>query len=126
MPNSPAIVAVVDDDAGVRESLKFLLEVSGFFVEIFPSATDFLRRFRDNRGRFRCLVVDYNMPGLTGLDLVGQLRADGHSICAMLVTGAPTPEISRRAAEIGIEKVLAKPIPDDELLAFASAAARSQ
>jgi FixJ family two-component response regulator len=124
MPNSPAIVAVVDDDAGVRESLKLLLEVSGFLVEIFPSATDFLRRFRDNHGRFRCLVVDHNMPDLTGLDLIGRLRADGHSISALLATGALTPEIARRAAEIGIEKVLAKPIPDDELLAFAGAAER--
>jgi FixJ family two-component response regulator len=118
MRTSRDIVAVVDDDAAVLGSLEFLLDSMGFSVEIFSSADEFLARFRDRSAGFSCLVVDYNMPGLTGLDLVKRLRADGHSIPALLITAAPTPEISRIATEIGIEKMIAKPIPDDELLAF--------
>jgi FixJ family two-component response regulator len=125
MSTSPGIIAVVDDDAGVRGSLKFLLEAVGFLVEIFSSADEFLRQFCNGHERFRCLIVDHHMPNLTGLDLVSRLRADGHSIAVMLITAAPTLEISRRAAEIGIEKVLAKPVPDDELVAFASKAENS-
>jgi two-component system response regulator FixJ len=102
----------------VLGSLEFLLDSMGISVEIFSSADEFLARLRDRNAGFSCLVVDYNRPGLTGLDLVKQLRADGHSIPAILITAAPTPEIFRIATEIGLEKVIAKPVPVDELVAF--------
>jgi two-component system response regulator FixJ len=125
MATSPGTVAIVDDDPGVLDSLKFLLEAEGFSVDIFPSADAFLRQFQGGHERYSCLIVDHHMPDVTGLDLVNRLRADGHSISAMLITAALTPAISRTAAEIGVEKVLAKPVPDDELVAFASNADRS-
>jgi two-component system response regulator FixJ len=122
MAISSGIIAIVDDDSAVRDSVQFLLETEGFSVETFQSAQDFLERFRQSHERFSCLIVDHHMPDVTGLDLVSRLRADGHSISVMLITAGLTPAISRTAAEIGIEKVLAKPVSDDELVAFASKA----
>lgn len=126
MVSSSGIIAIVDDDAAVRDSVQFLLETEGFSVETFPSADDFLKRFAESQERYSCLIADHHMPNITGLELVNRLRANGHSISAMLITAALTPAISRTAAEIGIEKVLAKPVSDDELVAFAGKAERPQ
>ena len=122
MVTSSGTIAIVDDDAAVRDSVKFLLETEGFSVETFASAHDFLNRFSEAQEHFSRLIVDHHMPNVTGLDLVNQLRTGGHSIAVMLITAGLTPAISRTAAEIGIEKVLAKPVSDDELVAFASQA----
>ena len=67
-------VAVVDDDHAVRDSLRFLLEVIGYTVEIFASAAEFLQA---NVRHFACLILDHHMPNMTGLELAGRLRADG-------------------------------------------------
>jgi FixJ family two-component response regulator len=125
MATSSGIIAIVDDDVDVLDSLEFLLEAEGFSVEIFSSADAFLRQFQERHEHFSCLIVDHHMPECTGLELVNRLRADGHSISVMLITAALTPGISRTAAEIGIEKVLAKPVADDELVAFVSNSDRS-
>jgi FixJ family two-component response regulator len=120
MVTSTNIVAIVDDDVVVRDSIKFLLETFGFFVETFSSANEFLRQFQCTHKRFRCLIVDHLMPDITGLDLVSRLQADGHSISTMLITAALTPEVARIAAEIGIKKVVEKPAEHRDLVAFAS------
>ena len=65
-------VAVVDDDQGVRDSLRFLLEVIGYTVETFASAAEFLKA---NVRHFACLILDHHMPNMTGLELVERLRA---------------------------------------------------
>ena len=67
-------VAVVDDDQAVRDSLRFLLEVIGYTVEIFASAAEFLQA---NVRHFACLILDHHMPNMTGLELARRLRADG-------------------------------------------------
>ena len=59
-------VAVVDDDLAVRDSLRFLLEVMGYPVELFASAAEFLQA---NVPDFACLILDHHMPNMTGLEL---------------------------------------------------------
>ena len=59
-------VAVVDDDLAVRDSLRLLLEVVGYTVEIFASAAEFLQA---NVRHFACLILDHHMPNMTGLEL---------------------------------------------------------
>jgi two-component system, LuxR family, response regulator FixJ len=115
--DEPHKVAVIDDDHGVRESPQFLLEIAGHVVEAFASATDFLKAAMHD---LACLIVDHHMPEMTGLDLVERLRADGVRIPVLLMTGAPSPAIIARAAGLGVELVIEKPVAEQDLLNFIS------
>jgi len=89
-------VYVVDDDDSVRDALKFVLEGQGFAVRTFPSGAEALAgALVPDHG---CLVTDYHMPGMDGLDLVGVLRTRGNPIPAVLVTGDPNRKVRDRAA----------------------------
>ena len=66
------LIVVVDDDAAVRNSLKFSLEIEGFAVRAFSVAADLLNA--PDVLDCACLVIDQSMPGMTGLDLVAKLR----------------------------------------------------
>ena len=114
-------LAIVDDDLAVRDSLRFLLEVIGHLVETFASAAEFLKA---NIQHFACLILDHHMPNMTGLQLAERLRADGVGIPILLVTGSPSPAIVARAAELGIERVLEKPLNDEDLLDFVNSTRR--
>ena len=111
-------VAIVDDDQAVRESLRLLLNIMGYRAEAFGSAAAFLAA--DVRG-FACLILDHHMPKMTGLQLAEQLRADGNPLPIMLITGSPSLDITSRAAELGIAKVLEKPPSEDDLSGFIEA-----
>ena len=110
-------VAVVDDDQAVRESLRFLLEVIGYTVEIFASAAEFLQA---NVRDFACLILDHHLPNMTGLELARRLRADGAVIPILLITGSPSPTIAATAAALSIE-VLDKPPGEEALIEFIDA-----
>jgi two-component system, LuxR family, response regulator FixJ len=107
-------IAIVDDDYAVRDSLRVLLEVMGYLVEAFESAAAYLNADRQN---LACLILDHQMPHMTGLQLVEKLRADGAATPILLITGSPSPAIYARAAELGIE-VLDKAPGDEGLLDF--------
>jgi two-component system response regulator FixJ len=111
----PPGVAVIDDDMAVLESLRFLLEVSGYRVATFGSAADFLA---DGGRDARYLIVDHHMPQMTGLDLIERLVATPPKRHILLITGSCTPAIRARAAALGVAKVLEKPPAEDELLTF--------
>lgn len=108
-------VAIVDDDEGVRTSLSFLLEVMGHPVRAFGSAAEFLQAdVRD----IACLILDHNMPSITGLRLVERMRKDGMLIPIMLISGSVSPDITAQAAQLGIAKVVEKPPNENELVSF--------
>ncbi len=115
-------IAVVDDDHAVRESLRFLLEVAGNTVVAFASAAEFIRSECQQIG---CLILDHHMPGMTGLELVEQLRTSGVTVPVMLITGSKSQEMLARAAALGVGKVLEKPVDDAELLDFVDSALAS-
>ena len=81
------MVLVVDDDAGVRVSLKFTLEMEGFEVRTYSSAQELLNE--NSLPASSCLVTDYHMPAMTGLELVDRLRDRRMSIPAILITSLP-------------------------------------
>jgi FixJ family two-component response regulator len=110
-------VAIVDDDAAVRDSLQFLLEIIGHPVATFASADEFLKA---DQLHLACLILDHHMPEMTGLELAERLRADGSCIAILLITGSPSPAIAARAAELGI-RVLEKPPTEGDLLEFINA-----
>lgn len=114
-------VAIVDDDEAVLESFRFLLETAGFTVATYASALAFLE---SPLLPPRCLVVDQNMPLMTGLELAATLRAHGSTTPFLLVTSLASHMIARRASEVGIADVLDKPPSEEALLSFVRAAAR--
>ena len=63
-----------------------------------------------------CLVIDYKMPDMNGIDLVGQLRRNDIAAPVILITGYPDENISARAAAAGVEHVLLKPLLGESLI----------
>ena len=113
---APRIIAVVDDDAAVRDSLRFLLESAGHAVETYASAGQYLSDSAASRAS--CLVVDQHMPQVSGLEMLAALRGRGQTTPALLITGSLTPDMLDRAAELGVWRVLEKPLAEDDLLDF--------
>jgi two-component system, LuxR family, response regulator FixJ len=107
------VILVVDDDPGVRNSLKFMIEVEGFEVNVYSSAQELLNE--DSLPADSCLVTDYHMPDMTGLELVAQLRVRQISIPAVLMTANPTENLRNRAAAAGIS-IIDKPLLGSRLL----------
>src|SRR3954453_19951284 len=71
-------VFVVDDDAAVRQGLRFMLRTAGYSVEAFPSASSFLKDYDPQRGG--CLLLDVRMPQMTGIEMQQQLNLRGWRI----------------------------------------------
>jgi len=114
------LVAVVDDDESVRDSLPDLLREFGFDARVFPSAEEFL--VSDSLGQTKCLVLDIAMPGMTGLDLQQELKARGHTIPIVFITAQKDETVRKRALEGGAVGVLLKPFSDTALLKALNAA----
>ncbi len=113
---SRRLVAVVDDDDAVRDSLRFLLEIACHAVATYASAAQFLLDAPVDQ--LSCLVVDQHMPDQTGLQLVSRLRSQGITLPVALITGSPSPDMVRLARELDVAKVLEKPLDDEVLLDF--------
>ena len=116
--DNAGIVAVIDDDNDVGDVLGGLLETMGYQVEVYRSGMDFLSEAQFDR--LACLVVDQNMPKMTGLQLIESLSGRGVNIPALLITGAHDAEVERKAASLGMTTVLEKPMSHHELLRFVS------
>jgi two-component system response regulator FixJ len=115
------MVAIVDDDQAVRESLRFLLEVAGYDVTTFDSAQEYLDHL--DRQSATCLVVDQHMPRTTGLQLLTLLRERGAALPTALITGSLSSDLARQATALGAVLVLEKPLAGDALLNFVASAA---
>jgi len=107
-------VAVVDDDEAVLDSFRLMLEAAGAEVRTYPSGAALLA----DPDRPRCLILDHNMPVMTGLELVRRLQAEAENVRAVLVTTAPPPHLVRDALALGIERVLDKPPTEEDILSF--------
>jgi FixJ family two-component response regulator len=98
--NSRPVVIVIDDDAGVRNSLKFSLELEGLTVRLYSGPSDFLSDGDIAAGS--CLIVDQNMPGMSGLNLLSELRNRGVTTPAILVSAHVTAALRDEAARKGL------------------------
>ena len=108
------MIYVVDDDYDVRTSLRFLLETEGFDVRTFRSGSALLGS--STRHCADCLVVDYKMAELDGLELATRLRRLDVSTPIILITGYPDEKISAKASSAGVRHVLLKPNLEDNLI----------
>jgi FixJ family two-component response regulator len=108
------LISIVDDDESVREATKALMRSLGFVAEAFRCAEDFLNS--DRVDRTACLIVDVQMPGLSGFDLYRQLVAVGKSIPTILITAYPDEGVRTRALNAGVLSYLIKPFNEGDLL----------
>ena len=108
------LVVVVDDDISIRDSLKDLISSAGLNVQTFPSAQEFLTRRRPDAPT--CLVLDVQLPGLSGLDLQQELAKLGVQIPIIFITGHGDIPMSVRAMKAGAIEFLTKPFRDEDLL----------
>lgn len=110
---SAPIVILVDDDQAVRNSLKFSLELEGFVVQAFSNPEKLLANTDlPERG---CLVLDFQLPGMNGLQLLKELRLRKVRLPALLITSNPSLALRQEACEAGV-KVVEKPLLGDTLV----------
>jgi len=107
-------VFVVDDDAAVRQGLRFMLRAAGYCVEALPSARSFLGEYDPRRGG--CLLLDIRMPQMTGLELQQQLNVRGWRIPVIFITGHGTVTLAIAAMKAGAFDFIEKPLREDALL----------
>jgi formate hydrogenlyase transcriptional activator len=114
MNDKNPFVFVVDDDASIRDSLKDLLGSAGLNVQTFATAREFLESPRPDA--MSCLVLDVQLPGLSGLDLQQELAKLDVQIPIIFITGHGDIPISVRAMKAGAIEFLTKPFRDEDLL----------
>ena len=115
-----AIIHVIDDDAAMRDSLAFLLDVNGFAPKVYDSADGFLGEAGgDIPG---CIISDIRMPRMTGLDLVKKLKASGSQCPVILITGHGDVALAVEAMKAGAADFIEKPFDDSALLGAIRAA----
>jgi FixJ family two-component response regulator len=113
-PGSP-IIAVVDDDESVRESLANLAESVGYEAALFASAEEFLQSVH-RRDSLSCLILDVRLPGMSGVELYSQLPLSLRSIPTIFITAHAHPEMNIWARKPGVIAVLYKPFQPEVLL----------
>lgn len=114
MTETTPTVYVVDDDPSVRSALENLISSHGLRVEAFPAAQEFLRGCPENATG--CLVLDVQMPGLSGLDLQRELKEAGIHLPVIFITGHGDIPTTVRAMKAGAAEFLTKPFGERELL----------
>jgi two-component system response regulator FixJ len=112
--NAGVRVAVVDDEVPVRTALGRLLRLAHYEVSLFPSGEAFLESL-DNQ-RPDCVLLDINMPGLSGLDVQRRLRSVSILIPAICITSGEDVKLLREALDAGAVDLLRKPFSNHDLL----------
>jgi two-component system, LuxR family, response regulator FixJ len=117
---SDAIVYVIDDDEGARQSLEFLLDCSGIRVRSFPSADAFLKSSPPLLGA--CIVTDVRMPGMSGVELAEELQRRSMNVPTIVMTGHADVPLAIQAMKAGVADFIEKPFDDDVMLSAISKA----
>ena len=125
MPPSIPTVVVVDDDISVRESLELLIQSEGWQPALFESAQEFLARLPNVVPS--CLILDVNLPDLSGLDIQQRISDEKFSTPIIFITGYGDVPTSVRAMKAGAAEFLTKPLDDEVLIeAIRAAVLRSE
>ena len=110
-------VYVVDDDDAVRCALSMLIGAHGWGVHVFDSAAAFLKAGIPTDETGTCLVLDIDLGGMNGAELLEYLQATGHALPAIMVTARPGSTLARRACAAGASAVVGKPVEANDLIA---------
>jgi two-component system response regulator FixJ len=122
MGNEP-MIHVIDDDAGARDALAFLLDCHGFATRSYDSAVTFLRLGKQIEPG--CIITDVRMPEMSGLELLDRLRTMGVTEPVIVITGHADVPMAIQAMRSGVADFIEKPFSDETILgAIRSALAR--
>ena len=114
MAEAKCIVFVVDNDESVRDSLRLLIESSGYRTEAFASAEEFLQSGLMKNAS--CLILDIRMPEMNGFELQEHLAASGARIPIVFITGHDQSGMEEKAMKVGAIAYLRKPFDEQYLL----------
>ncbi len=114
MPQVTPVVFVVDDDISIRESLEMLIRCEGWQPQLFASAREFLDWPRSLTPS--CLVLDFSLPGLNGLELQKRVAGDRPDMPIIFITGYGDVPMTVQAMKAGAVEFLTKPFSDETLL----------
>jgi two-component system, LuxR family, response regulator FixJ len=112
-PHVSKLIAIIDDNDAMQDSLCDLIESGGFEAQCFGSAKAFLES--DLHGRAACLIVDIRMPKMSGLELQARLKKEEYNVPIIFMTAFNDAEIRAQALKAGAVEFLAKPF-DHQLL----------
>ncbi|MGJ4960347.1 response regulator transcription factor [Bradyrhizobium sp. HKCCYLRH2015] len=110
----PTLISCVDDDPTVLEALQDLLDASGFEVDGFSSAEEFLSRGRLDATT--CLITDVRLGGISGLELQSRLARTGFKIPVIVISAFADDQTRARAMKAGAVCVLGKPVSRENLI----------
>lgn len=113
-PTNHRVIVIVEDDAGMRNSLEFLLESHEFAVTAFARSEDMVARLPHLDAG--CAILDIHLPGLDGLAVCERLAAQGRSMPVIFITGQIDGRIRAEAERLGAVALLEKPFSDQSLL----------
>lgn len=111
--NAATLVAVIDDEQVVRETLQDLLKSLGYATVLFGTADSFLAS--DAAKHVDCIISDIQMTGTTGLQLARLMKTT--EVPVILVTAFPTAEVVQQARAAGVRRLLIKPFDSGDLIA---------
>ena len=114
MPPSIVVVATVDDDRRVRESVRSVLESAGYEAITFESAETFL--FSGALSRVACVIVDVRLPGMDGTELQRRIRRERRHLPVILITAHDDEDVRQQAVRDGAIAFLVKPFDGGDLL----------
>ncbi|BCT93924.1 hypothetical protein LYSHEL_29510 [Lysobacter helvus] len=112
MQSRAPVIAIVDDEPGVRRALERLLGLSGFESRLFASGSDFMEHLEGIDG----VILDLHLPGMSGFDVQKALAVREAPIPVVVLTGNDTPANRARSLAEGARAYLTKPVDDEELL----------
>lgn len=110
----PSRLVLVEDDENVRRSMTMLLRARGFKIDAYRSGAEFL--MMQGQKDADCLLIDYKMPRIDGLEVMRRLRVQNDHTPAILVTGYYSNSLMQQASEAGFGQVLEKPATPDALI----------
>ena len=117
------MIHIVDDDPAVVRALKRLLRSWGMQVRTFTSGPEFLAAFGASPDA-DCSVIDVQMPGMTGLEVLDRMNAAGLHLAVVFMTAHETEEVEDQAMRAGAIGFLRKPFADEKLIELIRTAVR--
>ena len=123
MPRSNVVVAAVDDDRRVRESVQSVLESAGYEAVTFESAEAFLKS--GALSSVTCVIADVRLPGMDGTELQRRIRRERRQLPVILITAHDDDNVRQQALREGAVAFMVKPFDGGELLEYVARAANS-
>ncbi len=111
-------ILLIDDDAPVLRSIKFLLERCGYVISDYTDQEKALTALRLDESRFDLVLIDYKMPGMSGIEVARAVRMIRKGLPIAITSGYIDEELRSLADEVGVQELIPKPCSGDDLIAI--------